>query len=645
MLSQSNLLLSTALKSLKSLCKIESISMEMKAFLFEDQQETSEGFLSFMCILDELMTRKSLKLAVIALFRAMSRLVGTTDFVSEEMRRELYMNILTGNKKIVFETVRLMQDFDDDFWPEIIKLVNFYAGDDFHLSRFIEAILSAENVDCDVNTLVKVTTDNLHNPATSQRAAQILIALLKEDESEHESFLQACQIILQHCLEEEKTFIILLDFFHIIDNKYIVKFYKESPSKLHTTVELMLTAFKSFSTPLLLYNVCAVLKDLFMMQPEYTTKEIRKVFELLYCEFKNVFARTDNMLPLSHDYKTCVQKMTILLEYRKFNIIQPPHRLVQLDKMLKLLCRDVNDDLYPLFAKFRANFLKHMCTRLVLNMPVLNDTQQLAEDIKEFSDDIIAVITRDGFDLEKNHELFNAFLDVLVMFQPAMAGHINHDLFTKAMIVVDKPLLKRLCLLIEDFVFANESRLDDPEVYFNSETILLSWNNFIQNYVRPPSLTASSIIITHYRLNHPLKDHLEDLLKLLKLKSIAFAQNIAFATLNIMTSNNFQAFRDFYQAFEDFMSKNFEDTTARLVMLSSICSSILTKIPAHIQINRMNPNVNRLEVLECIRLIGRNFPSEIKNELQHLHPININATALNETENLQMQKFHEFLRS
>jgi hypothetical protein len=621
-----------ALRSLKNLCAVRDISEQMDTFLFSHQQSSEEEFPSVMSILVELMTKKSLKLEVIALVIAMKQLLGECEFVSDEMRRELFMNVLTGTKKVAAETVSLMEELEVDFWPEIIQLMNFYAGEDFHLDQFVETIKSMENIDCDWKTLLRVTTDNLQMPATSQRAAEILIILLKQDESEQKAFLNSYQSILLKCLEEERTFITLLDFFILIDKKKIFRYYKENPSKLHSMVELLLDAFMRSQQTLAQYNICDVLRNLFAQQPEYITREVRKVFELLYGKVKEI--REDPTL--AHTNKDFVEKLAILLENRKFNLI-PPSQMIQIDQITKEFCDDLKAELYPLFVKLRVNVLKHLWTRLMLNKPIPNDPTQLTEDVKKLAQDILSVIDREGFDLEQNHQLLSAFADIMAAFQPSEVPHT----VTKPVLILDKQVIKNLGDLVDCHAFAKDNKLSDPEVFFRREMIISVWNNFIKRYHRLPSATASAPIISNYRPNHPLKHYLEDLLKLIILKSMAFHQNIAFAILHIMNRGNFQQFRGFFQAIEQFMTENFPKQQRSLTLVM-ICSSIMSKVPMQLKSRKADPKVNRLEILECVMVIGKNFSPAIKKDLGR---VDCDPSALSRKEKVTLQQFLGFLSS
>lgn len=619
-----------ALKSLKSLCYIQEVQPQLTSFLFEEQDPNVDELESetFMSILHELVGRKNLKIEITALMKAMRNLPGQHELV-EDIHHELYLNIFSGNKKLMKETIDLMKSLERDLWMEIIKLINSDVDESIDLPNFLTMLLSIDGVDYDPRTMMKIVLANVGNPEISQNAADIFVELLKRDDEAKQLILSILDIVLIKCLADEGTFVVLLRSASVIDIEKMSDFFKQNPERFSSMVNCMAEAFQTFDQPVTLYNIAEVLKKLSKISSSYVVKEIRNIYDTYYFELMDVFEKYKNDKSFSPLFKTPLTKLAILLENRSWNLIAVNSFKI-IYQMNEELCKDFNDSLFPLCVRFHTNFLKHVWARLALDKNVSISTDALCEGITNFFGSLRDILEEE---LSKaDGLLICSVLDIAVMFQPEMCERYNHELFQKTQIKLDKRLVKTIASWVEKYVFGENSKSSDDELTFLRNLVLLSWVVLCKNYTALPSKTSSESIIRHYRSKDSMKAHMDLLLEHLMTQKNIFEQTIAISTLNLQNDNDMASFRLFHQAIEEFIQSHF-DTAKRISVTSTIASFILSK---QLDALKNNCDEDRLVILDYVSIFIKNMSPEVRQKLASFISSNL---VLTKAEEMRLEAF------
>lgn len=625
-----------ALKSLKNLCYVDEVQPQLASFLF--QQQDPEEQETFMDLLHELVGRKSLKLEVTALMKAMNNLPDQPELI-DEIRQELHMNIFSGSRKLMAETLDLLKELGDDLWMQIIKLMDRDTSENIDVPSFLTMLLSIDKSLSDPKVLLKIVLEHFHAPEVSQRAAEILVELLKRDEEAKEMVLQILDSILEQCLVDEGTFALMLECVSIIDMEKMSEFFKANPKKLSSTILCMSSAFKKFNQLLTLFNIVDVMKKLTKLSPSYVLKEVRRIFDKYYLEFLDVYEEHKDDKPLSQRYKIPVTKLGILFENRSWNIMET-NSMEMIYYLNQDLCTESEDPLFPLFVRFHTNYLKQLWARMVLNKSIPFHSKPIEEGILNFFSSIGEVLEAEEMSGKQNGFLLCSLLDMAVMFQPKMSERSSNEVFQKTKIVIEKRNVKTLASWVEKFVFGDKSKGFDEETAFLRKLVLLSWISFCKNYTALPSLTSSEIIIRHYRMKDPMKMYMDLLLKHLLTQKTIFEQTVAVATFNLANQNDMASFRSFHHSLEDFVLHYFDDATKRLSVMSAICSFILSKLKQHVDSLEDNNDEDRLAVFDYVSVFIKNMNSHMKQKLAtFISP----ALDLNEVEKDHLEAFKAFL--
>lgn len=623
-----------ALKSLSKLCCVPEVHESLRQFLFDQR-----GDESFMTIFNELILRRNLKVESMLLLKAMTDLRDGRDFIDDQMKVELYLNAFAGSKKIVAETVALMQALGDDFWMEIIKLVNFYVTDNVNWDQFFKIISSVDSVSCNDETFIKIILENLDKPETTQQAAAILVEFIKFKPDEIHSMLEELVTVLLVLVNHEKTFVTMIELFNVIDFKVFGEFYKEETEKLLSLIDCFIQAFDVFESQVSLHNIVIVLTKISKLMPEYVTKRVRTMYEKLYDDLLKVNIQTEELCEL---YKKPLRKLTTLLENRNWNIV-PMSSLQTILQLVENLCEDDHGELHSLVIRFCTNVWKQLWVRLVLLKPIPLSNEFIESNIEAFFMSLTSVIEEKvpEVNVEQASNYLCSLMDLAVMFPPSMPVKHSHAVFTKLKFPLKKSDVQMIANLVEQTVFKG-----DDSAYANSrEMILLTWIAFCQNYDDLPSLTASEKIVRYYRPKCPFKHHIEILMNLLLNETTRhiFEQIVAFAILNLSNLDDLTAFKSFWQAIDEYLTKKFKDENKKLSLKSSICAQLLSKLKTHVELMRDFANKDRLLVLDYAAIIIRNMQPSFKQKLVNFIPTDLSNVGLNNMEQEHLDSFKTLL--
>lgn len=625
-----------ALKSLRSLCYVGEVQPFVAAFLFEDQSDSEEDQETFMEIFQELVGRKNLKTEAMALMKAMSHLSGQHELVGE-IRRELYLNVFSGIKKTMTETVDLMQSWGDNLWMEFIQLLHSEANESLELQSLLNTLLTIDGIDGDPKTMLKIVLENLKTPEVSQVAAEIFVELIKRDDDAKQMITDTLDVLLEQCLEDEGTFVLMLECANIIDFETISVFYKAKPQSFSSMIACLLTAFDKFHDLLTLFNIVDVLKKLTKILPRFVLDEIRKVFDKYYYELLGVFDQHNDDASISKLFTRPITKLTVLFENRAWNLMTKDAMKAILIIIQELLQED--DPLYPMIVRFHSNYLKHLWARMILNKSLPMDIELLVEGITSFFDGLCQIVDSKQASIKTNGIMLCSLLDIAVMFQPKMCDQSNHKAFQICKLELNKTNVKLIASWVEKLVFGS-SKSSNDDVAFIRKLVLLSWIVFCKNYTALPSLTSSEIIIRHYRLNDPLKKTMDLLFEHLMTQKTIFEQTVAIATFNLANQNDLTSFRSFHHSLEDFIQHHYDSVNKRLSVTSTICSFILSKLKMHVD-SLKDDDEDRLVVLEYVSIFIKNMDPPMKLKLAAFISKDLD---LSEVEQSRLEAFKASLR-
>lgn len=638
--SQNNPLHMMTLKCLSNLCSNENIREKLLEFVFEERTNEDDDHYSFMKILKELMSRKGLKIEVISFLISLNGICGDRELLNKQMREGIYMNVFSASKKLVTKTVELMFACEENVWLQVINLLNSQITEEVDLMLLIDMLKSIEGVNCKLQHIMKILIDNIDTPATSQRAATIFVAMLREfEEDKHDAIIDTVDSMLEKCLADETTFVLILETLSIFHRE---KLANCSTIKFMSIVHSLIVGFEAFKTPKSLYNIVCALKKLSPISPEYVLKQVRELFQKMYGNFLNVFGEGVN----DQTSDEPLTKLSLLLENQSWNILRTSNMEVIYRWNIKELSHEANPML-KLIIRMHTNLLKHFWARLLVDAPLpMIDVDQLTQQTKEFME-----MLGDLVDVESNKPIqdyylvFCSFLDLMALFQPSMQATSQHPLFDMLTMPLSKEVVKELAGLVEKFLFLDEEKNSNSNVMYQREMMLMSWIAFNKNYTKFPSSTASEKIIFYYRLKMPFKTQVELLMETLLTQRNFFEQTVAFAVLRMSNRLELTAFRSFHQALEDFMWRKFKgDVKKRLSVTSTICSFILSKLKIHVNVCEREEAEDRLEVLDCIIIMTKNMEGAMKQKLSDFIPRDLETGTLTDREKEHLKDFIALLR-
>lgn len=643
---QNNLLHTSALKSLKSLCMKESIRDLLYDFLFEENtalEDDGEEKPTFMKILTELMSRKSLKVEAISLFKAMEKLKGKREH-SIDMRSEVYLNIFSGSRKVILETFELMKMLNDDFWVQVIQLLLKDEEKDF--PQLLDQLEGIKEIKKDTGKLLSIVTENINDKEMSRCAAYVFIEVFKrQDDENKEEILEALESSLQLALVDEQTFALLLDVFQVIDIEKLTSYYNQNAIRLMSTVHWLSVAFEKFESQLALYNLVHALKKLTKVSPQYMIKEVRLLFNKFYLEMLNVSETLNENQRLSVLWENPISKLTILLENRAWNLMNYNQMEIIYRLNLKFF-ENPDDSLFPNMAHFSSNFFKHMWARVVLNLPLPLSNEDMADDIENFVGLLAEQLDNSDKPLKSFCALLCSFLDMTAMFQPEMRKRHKHDIFKLInKVELKKETIKDIAEIIANIVFVIDDK-GDSDGKFQRQLILQTWIAFNKSFSKLDGRTSSEKIIRHYRLKSPYKAELEILMELLIQEKNIFEQCVAIIGLTMSTENDLPSFRAFYQALEHLTARHFKgERSKRLGMAVSVCSSLLGKLLFHVDQIEKDEKDDRMRVLDVVSIVTRNMDTPIKQTLIEFIPKDLENADLTDTEKKHLEAFKESLKN
>lgn len=631
-----------ALKSLWKHCYNSKIREPLIEFLFRGEADPGDYEDRFLEILQDLFGHRHLKVDIMSLLNAMIDLRGNSEFLSEEMRFELYLNVFSGSKKIISGAVDIMTAVDDDFWLVVIKMLNSQVTEEVELSAFIKSLLSIKDVNCDPKVMSEIVLNNVNiQPATSQRAAVLLVELLKNaDDEQKQAMLENLDEVINNCLDDERTFILLLDCI-TADFQMTLKVFKDSPIKFTSTVISLTTAFKKYESYVPLYNIITMLKQLTPFSSSYVVIVMRSIFNELYLKYLDVFHKAEEDHERSEEENLSLTKLAILLENRSWNIIQPKHMELMF-KLNQKLISSPEDPLCPIAIRLHCNFIKHLWFRLQLERPLPFDNEYLAKEIESFIFMMGKMLSEEPFD--RFHYVLCSFMDMCICFQPIMSTRHKHEVFKLLKFELRKETFRELASVVEANVFLNGNVKVDVDDKFIRSIILQSWIVFCHEYDKPASITASHKIISHYKIKCPFKADLEILMKQMMAHENMFEHTVAMTTLDLSNHDDSTVFRSFFHALEDFLRSEFiNDIAKRSSILIAICSFVLPKIAKTVEMNNKNENEDRLKVLEFVTLMLKNLNVTLKRKLERTVP-SLAKFDLTEGEKKHLTTFLAFLQ-
>lgn len=580
---------------------------------------------SFMTLLRVLINfeRKAIKIDVIGLLKAMNDMPGDREILTGDMRIELFMNIFGTSRRLALETVELMLALEEDVWLQVIDLMNHHTAEHVDLRLIIDLLSSVPGVSCKAEDLIEIMIANLNKPETAQRAATIIVDMLKRDMHQQDLVLEVVDSVLKECVKDERTFVLMLECIDIMDLAKLSEFFKlHHATKLATILHYLSGVFKSFNSPVSLFKIINTMSKLSLLAPVSVLNTARHLFNKYYNELLDVCKRVpleqDNAEPLSSDYTAPLTKLTALLENRAWNVIGKT-AIPIIYRTNEDLCKHaMGTELLPLVVRFHTNFLKHLWTRMINNMSIEVDCQELSEGITSFVKSLNELVDKDDkMDLKTGHLLVSSFMDLLVMFQPDMSQRFEHAVLQTASVTLSRDDVKELTAKVERLVFQEKGKVSDDDTMYQRELLLLTFIAFHKNYTNLPCLTATEKIVRHYCLREPLQQHLDILLEYLMAKNV-FDQVVAFAALNLSNLNDMVKFKSFYYAIDAFIKNHSRNNPKmNISIVSSIGSIMLSKLKTHVEmLQQDDDDANRLTVLDYISVFINNLDPGIKQKLQ-----------------------------
>lgn len=633
-----------------NLCYNQHVTELLTEFFFTEPGVVDIDEESFMTLLRVLINfeRKAIKIDVIGLLKAMKDMPGDREIITGEIRIELFMNIFGASRKLALETVELMLALEEDVWLQVIDLMNYHISEHVDLRHMIDLLSSVQGVGCKAEDLIEIMIANLNKPETAQRAATIVVEMLKREVHQQDLVLEVIDSVLKECVKDERTFVLMLECINIMDLAKLSEFFKlHHATKLEAILDYLSGVFKSFNSPVSLFKIINTMSKLSLVAPVCVLNIARQLFNKYYSELLDVYKKLPtgqaNAVPLASDFTAPLTKLTVLLENRAWNVIGKT-AIPIIYRINENLCKDATDaEIFSLVVRFHTNFLKHLWARMINNMSIEMDCQELSDGITSFVKSLNEFVDGDDeMGLKTGYLLVSSFMDLLVMFQPDMSQRYSHSVFQTASVTLSKDVVKELTAKVERLVFQDKGKVFDDDAMYQREMLLLTFVAFHKNYTNLPSLTATEKIVRHYCLRDPLQGHLDKLLEYLMAKNI-FDQVIAFAAFNLSNLNDMAQFKSFYFAIDTFIQNHSRNPKIRSTIVSSIGSFMLTKLKTHVEMLQDDEASNRLTVLDYIEIFIKDLNTAIKQNLQIYIADDLDAM-LTDEEKAHLEAFKAKLR-
>jgi hypothetical protein len=512
------------LKSLRKLYQFDEITQQLVQFLFDPNfTETLHDFLDKESMSD-----------LIALLKTMKILGGDREILDEETRKEIYMIILSNNKKLVVETFKLMVALEEDVWTQIIEVVR--SDHDIDLPSFLAIISSIGGVDFDPEKVVKIVDDNANRPEISRTASWVLAAMVKQEKGE--IVFKKLEQVLEKVLVDEKTFVNLLDCFDVVNVATMQNHYKDHATSFKKIIGYLLSAFDLFNEQKSLHHIVIMLKKFSKIGPQHVLEEVTKSYNSYYLELLQVYSQHKKVVPFP--FTRPLVKLVTLLENHHWEIV-PQANFPDILLMNVEFCSiaPADEPLLPIIIRFHFNVLKQMWRRMVNNESLLLESREISNGIESFMSYIHVLISRSPpKPLSEFYLVLCSFIDILVMFQPAMKERHEHQAFQMVKFVVTDEMAKILASLVEKFAVISDD--DSEESIYQREMIMLSWVTFCSSYENLQTSTVFENILCHYKIKHPLKVYMDTLMEFLldEREDDLFEKTIASSILNISNKND-----------------------------------------------------------------------------------------------------------
>lgn len=365
--------LATTLSLLNDLCKVGSLHDILKDFLFspiivnnEEEYEYDIEKGEEQTVIDkifELIHHKNLKSEVFNLIKTIAQHITNDEdqFLSQQQRLEISLNIFNKNKKTSMETFSVMEALNMDFWLEVIKMINFYMD-----PNEIDITYILTTYDGQPQEFLDIACNHVNNDTiTSQRAAQLFLQSLKITDK-GEEMLTHVTTPMCACIADPKTFLIIFDFLYEINREKLVEYFKEKVNLLTNLIELLTKIFETLEqNPVFLKKTVEGFYLFFKISPQFTLQKVYKVF----MEHLNIFVSTSQY----DDPQTinAVIKLSALLEIRYWSILQN-RDLLKLYKKFDYFKENYNGiknlEIFPHIIRLLVNFFKHYWMKVSSNI-------------------------------------------------------------------------------------------------------------------------------------------------------------------------------------------------------------------------------------------------------------------------------------
>lgn len=589
--------LALTLSMLDDLCQIESLQDIAKKFFFPTTDENDEDDEKIVDKIFSLMNHKNLKSEVIALIKSLVVVAENEEFLSEQQRYELFLNVFNKNKKIAMETCALMAEMKVDFWLEVIKMLNYYVEpSEIDIPHVLASFESTHEIE--PKTFLEIACNNANDTALSQRAAEMFLESIKMTQKVDE-ILPLLDGALQTCLASTKAFCFIIECFHEIGHDELVDFFKENVEMLAAIIENIGNALQAHEDHWVYKYSASVLFIFFKVSPEVT---LQKVYGMMQHNLKKVLTEADCVV---------VNRMSALLEIKYWTILNESQlkRLYNWNKKY-LNEGDKSAQLYTSVLRLHTNVWKHLWVKLV-KQNALNfmKTKETIADVKAFFSLLMSLKDKE-VPIDRHCIVIASMLDIIFLFQPKMKEKSSAEIFKEFSLETEKNDITHLVDLMLNVLYYD---VDSQHYEFHKKLLLQTFVSLYLNHLNLPTLTVWEAFLRHYTLKSPYKTEVEQMMeRALTMERGIFNKTVAFAILNLSNYNGLDKFRDFHVAIEKYLKAYQPDVKARNERFAVIVSFVLEKLAKHYQ---GTPNPNRLMILDCLTFIIKNLDTHYKKNL------------------------------
>lgn len=458
------------------------------------------------------------------------------------------------------------------------------------------------------------------NVERSQKAVKMLLNAGKSSKSDELQFLAKLHEALQICLENERIFCSILEFF--LEKPELTLQYVFMYCDVKTPLLTVLReAFAKFQHVCVLQKITAAMRKVIECSPRYICVHLTETFETQYAKFLQ--AETSAIIESNEteSLENPVIKMDILMRRFFFFLDYFQYEAVTIVNMKYL--QTPEEPSFPFIARFHTTVLRTMWN--IINesddktkpMTLPYDLNFIADAVADLAGKLMNFLGRRDLNLLQAQYIFSTLMELLFYFYipPTLVNNGKRCVFLNQPKVSSKQM-KDIAEFAEFYVFQIDLNAvlgtDDENLYdleFQKE-MLMSLAELIKNNNKLPNVSAVFKLVQFYHEKSKFKDELEMLLQSLLNRESTFNETIGLVVFHFAREEaSIEEFTDFSSLLDEFFLqcgslKNLLESKHK------ICVFVLNQLTSFIRVLSRTQEDDRLLVLNFLMEFADGIESE-----------------------------------